>query len=116
MLKKGATDAQILAKYNVDSVQKVTIERKKFLKGENMNLQNVEWKAGISPAIPLADNENAIVMVHSVVEPEPKLLSEVRGAMTADYQNFLEKEWISELRAKYPVIVDRDVFNSILIN
>jgi peptidyl-prolyl cis-trans isomerase SurA len=34
--------------------------------------------------------------------------------MTADYQNYLEKEWISELRAKYPVVVNRDVFNTIL--
>jgi len=114
LLKKGATDEQILAKYNHDSIQKVTIEHKKFLKGENMNLQNVEWKAGISEIIPLADNENAIVVVHSVVAPEPKLLSEVRGAMTADYQNYLEKQWIAELRAKYPVSVNRDVFNSIL--
>ena len=64
--------------------------------------------------IPLADNANAIIVVHEVVAPEPKLLSEIRGAMTADYQNYLEKEWISELRAKYPVIVNREVFNTIL--
>jgi peptidyl-prolyl cis-trans isomerase SurA len=115
LLKKGATDEQILAKYNHDSIQKVTIERKKFLKGENMNLEGIEWKPGISNMIPLADNENAIVVVHAVVPPEPKLLSEVRGAMTADYQNYLEKEWISELRAKYPVIVNREVFNTIQI-
>ena len=79
-----------------------------------MNLAGIEWKPGTSELIPLADNENAIVVVHQVVSPEPKLLNEVRGAMTADYQNFLEKEWISELRAKYPVIVNRDVLNTIL--
>jgi peptidyl-prolyl cis-trans isomerase SurA len=114
LIKKGATDEQILAKYNHDSIQKVTIERKKFLKGENMNLQNVEWKTGVSELIPLADNENAIVIVHQVVAPEPKLLNEVRGAMTADYQNFLEKEWIAELRAKYPVVVNDEVLKTIL--
>lgn len=114
MLKKGATDEQILAKFNRDTIQKVTIERKKFLKDENMNLKNIEWKPGVSELIPLADNENAIVVVHQVVAPEPKLLNEVRGAMTADYQNFLEKEWIGELRAKYPVIVNEDVLKSIL--
>jgi peptidyl-prolyl cis-trans isomerase SurA len=115
LLKKGATDEQILAKYNHDSIQKVTIERKKFLKGENMNLQGIEWKPGISELIPLADNENAIVIVHAVVPPEPKLLNEVRGAMTADYQNYLEQQWINELRAKYPVIINHEVFNTILI-
>ncbi len=113
-LKKGVPDDQILAKYNHDTIQKVTIERKKFLKGENMNLQNVEWKPGISEMMPLADNENVIVVVHAVVPPEPKLLSEIRGAMTADYQNYLEKEWISELRAKYKVEVNREVFDTLL--
>jgi peptidyl-prolyl cis-trans isomerase SurA len=114
MLKKEATDDQILAKFNQDTIRKVTIEHKKFLKDENMTLAGIEWKPGISELIPLADNENAIVIVHQVVLPEPKLLNEIRGAMTADYQNFLEKEWISELHAKYPVIVNHDVFNTIL--
>lgn len=114
MLKKSPSDEQILAKFNHDTIQKVTIEHKKFLKGENMNLQNVEWKPGISELMPLADKENAIVVVHGVVPPEPKQLNEIRGAMTADYQNYLEKEWIAELRAKYPVTVNHEVFDSIL--
>jgi peptidyl-prolyl cis-trans isomerase SurA len=115
LLKKGATDEQILAKFNHDTIQKVTIERKKFVKGENMTLEGIAWAPGTSNLIPLADNENAIVVVHSVVAPEPKLFNEVRGAMTAEYQNYLEKAWISELRAKYPVEVNRDIFNSVLI-
>ncbi len=114
LLKKGATDEQILAKFNRDSIQKITIEHKKFLKGENMNLENIAWKPGTSDIIPVADKESILVIVHQVVAPEPKLLQEIRGAMTADYQNFLEKEWINELRTKYPVDVNRDVFNSIL--
>ena len=114
MLKKSPSDEQILAKFNHDTIQKVTIEHKKFLKGENMNLQNIEWKPGISELMPLADKENAIVVVHGVVPPEPKQLNEIRGAMTADYQNYLEKEWIAELRAKYPVTVNHEVFDSIL--
>ncbi len=114
LLKKGVADEQILAKFNHDSIQKVTIEHKKFLKGENMNLANIEWKTGISELIPLADKENAIVVVHQVAAPEPKLLSEIRGAMTADYQNYLEKEWISQLREKYPVSVNREIFNTII--
>lgn len=114
LLKKGATDEQILARFNQDSIQKVTVEHKKFAKGDNVNIDALEWKPGITDLIPMADTTNAIIVMHSVVAPEPKLLNEIRGAMTADYQNFLEKEWISELRQKYPVIVNREVFNSIL--
>jgi peptidyl-prolyl cis-trans isomerase SurA len=114
LVKKGTADEQILAKFNHDSIQKVTIEHKKFLKGENAILDGIEWKPGTSELIPLADTANVLVVVHKVVSSEPKLLDEIRGAMTADYQNYLEAEWISELRAKYPVIVNREVFNSIL--
>jgi peptidyl-prolyl cis-trans isomerase SurA len=114
LLKKGSTDEQILAKFNHDSIQKVTVERGKFIKGENVNIDALEWKPGISDLVQMADTSSAIIAVHRVVTPEPKLLNEIRGAMTADYQNYLEKQWISELRAKYPVIVNREVFNSIL--
>jgi len=114
LLKKGASDDQILQKFNHDSIQKIAIERKKFTKGENMNLEGLEWKTGISKVIPLADNQCAIVVIHGVVPPEPKLLNEIRGVMTADYQNYLEKAWIAELRAKYPVDVNREVFKTLL--
>jgi hypothetical protein len=33
--------------------------------------------------------------------------------VTAAYQDQLEKEWIKELRAKYPVTVNKDVLYSI---
>jgi len=114
LLKKGVDDDQILAKFNHDSEQAVSIEHSKFLKGENMIIDGIEWKPGTSDLIPLADTANVLVVVHKVVAPEPKLLDEIRGAMTADYQNYLEAAWISELRAKYPVIVNREVFKSIL--
>ena len=114
LLKKGASDEQILGKFNHDSIQKVTIDHKKFVKGDNSLVDGNEWKPGTSKLIPLGDTSNAIIVVHKVVAPEPKLLSEIRGTITAEYQNYLEKAWISELRAKYPVIVNREVFNTIL--
>lgn len=113
-LKKGLSDEQVLAKFNHDTIQKVTVERKKFVKGDNVNIDALQWKPGISDLTPMADTTNALIVVHELVAPEPKLLNEIRGAMTADYQNYLEKEWINDLRAKYPVIVNREVFNSIL--
>ena len=114
-LKKGPSDETILMKFNQDTIQKVIIEHKKFLKGDNAVIDGIEWKQGVSNFIPLSGNQNAMVVVHQVVAPEPKLLNEVRGIMTADYQNYLEKEWISELQKKYPVSVNQEVFNSILI-
>ncbi len=48
-----------------------------------------------------------------IVAPEPKPLNDVRGLVTAAYQDQLEKDWIKELRAKYPVKVEQEVLYSI---
>lgn len=35
-------------------------------------------------------------------------LAEIRGRVIADYQNYLEKEWVGQLRANYNVILNED--------
>lgn len=37
----------------------------------------------------------------------------MRGLVTADYQEMLEKQWVAELRRKYPVEVYRDVLETV---
>jgi len=36
--------------------------------------------------------------------------------VTADYQEFLEQEWIKALRAKYPVTVDQNILKTVKKN
>ena len=35
----------------------------------------------------------------------PDTYADVRGEVTADYQNFLERLWVKELRKKYTVVL-----------
>ena len=44
-----------------------------------------------------------------------KPFSEVRAVVISQYQDILEKEWLKELKQKYPVKLNEDVFKSILI-
>jgi peptidyl-prolyl cis-trans isomerase SurA len=43
----------------------------------------------------------------------PKTLMEAKGLVTADYQTYLEKEWIEMLKKKYSIEIDNDVLSSI---
>lgn len=43
----------------------------------------------------------------------PEEAIDMRGPVTADYAQYLEQEWIKELRKKYKVKVDKKVLNSI---
>jgi len=43
-----------------------------------------------------------------------KPMSEIKAAVVTEYQDFLEKEWVSRLKAKYPVTIDEKVFSTLL--
>jgi peptidyl-prolyl cis-trans isomerase SurA len=59
------------------------------------------------------NNQYKFNFVVGLVNPEPKTLREAKGLVTSDYQNFLEKEWINELKAKYPVTVNEETVKSL---
>ncbi len=44
-----------------------------------------------------------VVVIRQILAPEAKPLNEIRGLVTSDYQSYLEKAWLTELKAKYPV-------------
>ncbi|MCR4681113.1 MAG: peptidylprolyl isomerase [Bacteroidales bacterium] len=46
--------------------------------------------------------------------PTFKPLEEVRATVINQYQEYLEKAWLMDLQAKYPVVIDEKVFQSIL--
>lgn len=108
MIASGSADADILKAFNTDSLKVVAIESGKFSRMDNHIIDSIAWKPGFSPDFKI-DNADVFVYVRKVLKPEPKELNEARGLITADYQNYLEKEWIAELRAKYPVVLNKEV-------
>jgi peptidyl-prolyl cis-trans isomerase SurA len=111
MLKKKKTTKEIMDELNKDSQLNVTTEHKLYTKGEN-DLVDRNWKAGTSKNENIDGRVKFVVVDH--IEPQrPKTLQEARGAVTTDYQNQLDKEWIASLKAKYPVTVNREVLKMV---
>lgn len=111
-----------LKKLDVAGVQKLkanaknkdnTIETGMYEKGSNPIIDKVSWKEGIATPITNADGTVTLVKIHRVMAPMPKRLDEARGYVIADYQTELEKQWITELRTKYPVKVNEPVLRSL---
>ncbi|MGH2647869.1 MAG: hypothetical protein ACRDE8_09895, partial [Ginsengibacter sp.] len=44
---------------------------------------------------------------------QQRSFADARGLVINDYQNFLEKKWVEELKKKYPITVNEKVFQSI---
>jgi peptidyl-prolyl cis-trans isomerase SurA len=111
-IKTGLSDDAILKEINTDSVKLVTIDHGKFTRKDNPYLEKINFVVGMSPDIK-EGTKIVFVNVRQVLKPEPKQLNEARGLITADYQNYLEKQWIIELKQKYPVVVNQEVLAKI---
>lgn len=82
----------------------------KFEKGTNRFIDDVSWKRGLKQNI--ENNGNiSVVYIRKIIKPEYKTLDETRGLVISDFQEYLEKKWVAELRNKYPVKVNRDILS-----
>jgi len=104
----------LIAKFG-DSTISVTFNSGLWERGGNRNVDLTQWKKDLH----LADKTESyavFVFNHEVVPAEPKRLNEVRGLVTADYQNFLEQKWIETLREKYRVVVHSEMLKELIKN
>lgn len=115
LAKKKKSIAEITAKLNKDaSKSKVSVIEGKYEKGQYDVVDKIEWKAGVTPVEKLTDSSYRFVWVKQIVGPEPKSLKEAKGYIVSDYQEYLEKTWLAELRKKYPLVVDEQVLRSLI--
>jgi peptidyl-prolyl cis-trans isomerase SurA len=105
VLQLLSTDIRVLEQ-NLNEKNPLALQaaRRRFVKGENKILDGVAWQPGTSTL--QQDGRYYEMQIHQVLPPAPKQLSETRGVVTSDYQAYLEKEWITELRQRYPVVVN----------
>nr|MBP8879174.1 hypothetical protein [Flavobacteriales bacterium] len=111
LLKKGKRGDALLAIVNKTDPLALSIESGLFTAESKPYLKGMS-KPGLGPDVQV-DGSVLIADIKGVRVPEPKTMDEARGLITAAYQDSLEKAWIAELRAKYPVTVDQDVLYSI---
>jgi len=110
--RRGLDHAHVLSRFNVNSLLNATARKGLFSKGEEDVLSYAEWKQGVGKPFQWKD-KFVIVSVHQVLPSQPKKLEEIRGILIADYQNYLEKKWVEDLRQKYQVQVDHSLFQNI---
>jgi peptidyl-prolyl cis-trans isomerase SurA len=110
------SDGDIAEAIANDSLTSVTILPGKYERGDNMYIDKAEWKKG-NVAELSSDVEDLVVIVkiREILEPSLKELNEARGLATADYQEFLEKEWVKQLKVKYPVVVNEEILQQLVV-
>ena len=111
--KKKYTHNDLLTRFNESNALNLRIDQKNYSKEDHPVLSKIEWKKGISE---LKNNNGSVVFVKvfELLPPQPKEISEIRGLVTSDYQNYLESHWIEDLKKKYPVTVNLQVVQEVL--
>ena len=100
----------ILIQNNQDSQLSLQIESGEFVISEHAVLQKLTLPY-IDSLIELDSTWYYVLVLRSPELPLP--LEEIRGRIIADYQEVLEKNWLKELKDKYPVEVNQAVLNKV---
>jgi len=91
-----------------DSIPCVEIKDQKVEKEDVQPAGGFTWKKGFVKTNK-EGNKTIILLVNDILPSSVKAFNETQGQVTADYQNYLDRQWIDSLRAKYAVTVNRDV-------
>lgn len=117
MNKKGATDEDVAkAVNNEQTPDAVTVQtgHYEFSRFKDVPQANIV-KGKASAAVKADDGSYIVVKAKEVYNaPSQKSLEDARGYVVAEYQDYLEKQWSSQLRSKYPVKVEDGVFNAMI--
>ncbi|MDD4971793.1 MAG: peptidylprolyl isomerase [Paludibacter sp.] len=116
IVKKSDTDSidKYLRTRLNDSIQYVKVEKGLYVQGDNKVVDDQIFKTK-EKYVPTKEYPFFFV-TGKLLKNKPEDYTDVRGLVTADYQEFLEREWIKTLRAKYPVNVDQNVLKTVKKN
>jgi peptidyl-prolyl cis-trans isomerase SurA len=95
----------IESELNEQNPLSVQISQKVFQKGDNKVMDELMTK-GPGTYNVQKDGRYYAVTIDRTLPAGPKTLAEARGQATSDYQTYLEKEWIAQMRAARPVKVN----------
>lgn len=111
-LKKEDDPRTIASELNNNNALNLQLDSAVVQRGERADLDALDWKTGVYTT-ELEDGRVMVYGVRDILSPGDKTLEEAKGLAIAGYQKELEVKWIEELRAKYPVVVDQEVFNAL---
>lgn len=95
-----------------DTVRCVEIRDRKYEKQDEVPGGGFNWKRGYTKTFP-EGNKTTVLAVNAILPPAQKTFEETLGQVTADYQNYLDQQWVDSLRSKYTVRVNHDVLQRI---
>ena len=88
------------------------VRTNKFEQQNTPFLKDRDFKIGNNQPFEL-DGKFYVIKVSELLPETPKEINEAKGIVTSDFQNYLEKQWIDQLKIKHPVKINTSVLYSL---
>jgi peptidyl-prolyl cis-trans isomerase SurA len=102
-LKKKIAAGDTIKKDDLKKFKSV-MSVKAYERGESKAIDKINWVAGLQETE--VDNLFYLVDVRRLVPPGYKTFEEARASIVSEYQDYLEKIWVANLKNKYKVKVN----------
>jgi peptidyl-prolyl cis-trans isomerase SurA len=109
--KKPDIDNLLLKKFNKNNDTLLIIKERTWFKGDDPEIDNIQWITGAQPF--RKDSFPSIILIKKVIDPVPLKFDEVQADMMTGYQEYLENNWIIQLKEKYSVKIDSLVLEEV---
>ena len=102
--------AETLRKQFNDSTLRIKVVKGIFKKGDNALVDREIFQVETTYTAPKGYEHTA---VFGKKLKAPKTYDDVRELVVADYQEYLEKQWIADLRKQYPVVLNEEALATV---
>ena len=111
-LEKGKSIDYIKEKLNSDGKINIMVKSGLFEEDYDILPQYSNLSKGVSDRVS-KDQYHFVVDVLEVKEVENKALSECKGKVVNDYQQYLENNWVNELKKEFDVKINSNTFDAV---
>lgn len=109
--KKPDTDGLLIKKFNKNNDSLLIINERKWIRGDDPEIDNLKWVTGIQSF--KKGGFPSIILINTVNATVPLSFKEIQGEMMTGYQDYLEKEWIGQLKERNSVKIDNFVLGEV---
>jgi peptidyl-prolyl cis-trans isomerase SurA len=102
----------VLDVINKDSELNLRVRTNKFDLEQTAFLKERKLTKGINKSYEF-EGKFIVLKVNDIIDPTTKMFTEAKGAVTSDYQNYLEMVWLQELNKKHTVKIYESVLYAI---
>lgn len=111
-LKKGKSLEYIKEKLNNDGKVNVMVKSGLYEEDHDILYQYSNAAVGVTTVVN-KDKYYFVVNVKRIDEAGPKEFADCKGKVISDYQQFLENNWVDELKKEFQININKEVFSKV---